>query len=70
MAETYSVRVLPDPLEVDAQHLADAFADADPVFAEVVRRALRLYALVMPANLSGIDRGTWCVACLADALSS
>lgn len=68
MIDTYSRRVS-DPLELDAQHLADAFSDADPVFTEVVRRALRLYALVMPANLRDIDRGTWAVACLADALA-
>ena len=57
-----------DPLEVDAQHLADAFGDADPVFSEVVLRAVRLYCLIQPRSLAAVNRGTWAVACLADAL--
>ena len=68
MIDTHSVRVV-DPVEADAQRLADAFAFADPVFTELVLRSLRLYALVMPRSLSDIDRGTWAVACLADALN-
>ena len=69
MIDTHSRRVM-DPLELDAQHLADAFGDSDPVFREVVLRSLRLYSLVMPANLAGVNKGTWAVASLADALNA
>ena len=67
LLDTHSRRA--DLLEIEARQLAEAINGCDPVWADLIRKALRIYCLVSAHQLNETPGGTWALASLADALT-